>query len=77
MTQSAIFIQNLTEVKKRVLYDLSSLTLLMEADVINAFCETPPCACLCSIWSLSDSGPLSMSSKRETAFDVSFRVKQV
>lgn len=76
MTQSAIFIQNLTEVKKRVLYDLSSLTLLMEADVINAFVKRPH-AHVCSIWSLSDSGPLSMSSKRETAFDVSFRVKQV
>lgn len=29
------------------------------------------------IWSLSNSGPLSMSLKLETAFEVSFRVKEV
>lgn len=41
MTQSAIFMQILTEVKERVLYDLSSLTQLMEADVIHGLYNAP------------------------------------
>lgn len=76
MTQSAIFMQILNEVKERVLYDLSSLTQLMEADVIHGFVQRPRAHVGC-IWSLSNSGPLSMSSKLETVFEVSFIVNQV